>query len=119
MTFKITSDLFETLPALPNIRDHFPPQSRGIRGGLAAFTLIELLLGVTLSAILMMGIVVFVSGSLGSNIAMKKIIEQGNKNEYFEQRLTETIGNIAENGIYATGSNFGVEYLSGIFLATL
>ena len=81
------------------------------------FTLIELLLGVTLSAILMTGIIVFVSSSLGSNIATKRTLEEGNKNSEFEQRLTEVVGNIGENGIYATGSSFG-NYLTGIFLSS-
>lgn len=84
----------------------------------SGFTLIELLLGVTLSAILMTGIVVFVSNSLGSNIATKKALEDGNKNGGFEQRLAEVLGNITGSGIYGTGSSFGGEYLTGIFLAT-
>jgi prepilin-type N-terminal cleavage/methylation domain-containing protein len=53
------------------------------------FTLIELLLGITLSAILMTGIVIFVSSSLGSNMAIKKTLKDGSKNEEFEQKLTE------------------------------
>lgn len=67
----------------------------------------------------MTGIVVFVSSSLGSNMATKKTLEEGNKNEIFEQRLTEVLGNITGSGIYATGANFGGEYLTGVFLATL
>lgn len=42
----------------------------------SGFTLIELLIGVTLSAILMTGIVVFVSSSLGSNMAVKNTLER-------------------------------------------
>lgn len=84
-----------------------------------AFTLIELLIGVTLSAILMTGIVVFVSSSLGSNMATKKVLEEGNKNEGFEQKLSEILGNIMGSGVYATGSTFnGGNYLTGIFLST-
>lgn len=60
----------------------------------SGFTLIELLLAVTLSAILMTGIVVFVSSSLGSNMATKKVLEEGNGNEQFEQHLTEALGNV-------------------------
>ena len=70
------------------------------------FTLIELLLSITLSAILMTGIVVFVSSSLGSNMAIKKTLEESNGNERFNQRLTEVFGNITGSGIYATGSSF-------------
>lgn len=80
--------------------------------------MIELLLGVTLSAILMTGIVVFVSSSLGSSMTIKKSLEEGNKNENFEQRLMEVLGNTTGSGIYATGANFGGEYLTGIFLTT-
>ncbi|HBB27313.1 TPA: hypothetical protein DCZ36_02340 [Candidatus Gracilibacteria bacterium] len=83
------------------------------------FTLIELLIGITLSAILMTSIIVFVSSSLGSNMATKKTLEEGNKNESFEQKLTEVFGNITGSGIYATESSFGGEYLTGAFLATL
>jgi prepilin-type N-terminal cleavage/methylation domain-containing protein len=82
------------------------------------FTLIELLLGVTLSAILMMGIIVFVSSSLGSTMSTKNMLEEGNKNEHFEQKLTETLGNIMGSGVYMTGTNFGGGYFTGIFLAT-
>ena len=71
-----------------------------------AFTLIELLIGVTLSAILMTGIIVFVSSSLGSNMNTKNILEEGNKNEEFNQNLAEVVGNIGTNGIYKTGSIF-------------
>ncbi|PJC56623.1 hypothetical protein CO024_02100, partial [Candidatus Gracilibacteria bacterium CG_4_9_14_0_2_um_filter_38_7] len=83
----------------------------------SGFTLIEVLLAITLSAILMTGIVIFVSSSLGSNMATKKILEDGNKNEKFEQYLTQTLGNITGSGFYATGSIFG-DYLTGIFLST-
>lgn len=82
------------------------------------FTLIELLIGVTLSAILMTGIVVFVSSSLGSTMSTKNILEEGNKNENFEQRLIETLSNTTGSGFYMTGVNFGGEYSTGIFLAT-
>lgn len=82
------------------------------------FTLVELLFAVTLSAVLMAGIVVFVSGSLGSNVATRKLLEDGNKNASFEQRFTEVLGNIAGNGVYATGAAFGGGYSTGIFLAT-
>ncbi len=82
------------------------------------FTLIELLLGVTLSALLMTGIVVFVSSSLGSTMTTKNILEEGNKNERFEQQLTETLGNITGSGVYMTGTNLGGGYFTGIFLAT-
>jgi len=90
------------------------PHSRPYSG----FTLIELLLGVTLSAILMTGIVIFVSSSVGSNMATKQALEDGNKNGNFEQRLTEALGNITGSGIYATGDSFGGEYSTGMFLAT-
>lgn len=82
------------------------------------FTLIELLLSITLSAILMTGIVVFVSSSLGSNMAIKKTLEESNGNERFNQRLTEVFGNITGSGIYATGSSFWEWYLTGAFIAT-
>lgn len=52
-------------------------------------------------------------------MATKKILEEGNKNGGFEQRLTEVLGNITGSGVYATGASFGGEYLTGIFLATL
>ncbi|MDD5377348.1 MAG: prepilin-type N-terminal cleavage/methylation domain-containing protein [Candidatus Gracilibacteria bacterium] len=84
----------------------------------SGFTLIELLLAVTLSAILMTGIVVFVSSSLGSNMATKKVLEEGNGNEQFEQHLTEALGNVTGSGLYATGTTFIGEYLTGIFLET-
>jgi prepilin-type N-terminal cleavage/methylation domain-containing protein len=82
------------------------------------FTLIELLLGVTLSAILMMGIVVFVSGTLGSNLATKRTLEDVNKNDSFEQRFMSVLGNITNSGIYASGGTFGGNYNTGIFLST-
>ena len=72
-----------------------------------AFTLIELLIGVTLSAILMSGIVVFVSSSLGSNVAIKNTLEQGNKNDAFDRRLREVLGNTTGSGIFASGASFG------------
>lgn len=52
-------------------------------------------------------------------MATKKTLEEGNKNESFEQKLTEVFGNITGSGIYATESSFGGEYLTGAFLATL
>lgn len=85
---------------------------------IAGFTLVELLLAVTISAILMTGIVIFVSSSLGANMTAKNTVERGNKNEDFEQSFTRTIGNIMGSGIYATGSSFGGDYLTGIFLKT-
>lgn len=92
----------------------FSPRAQGFAG----FTLIELLLGVTLSAILMTGIVVFVSSSLGSNVAIKKTLEDGNRNGNFEQRLTEALGNVTWSGVYATGAVFVNDYSTGVFLAT-
>ncbi|MDD2891410.1 MAG: prepilin-type N-terminal cleavage/methylation domain-containing protein [Candidatus Gracilibacteria bacterium] len=79
------------------------------------FTLIEILLAITLSSILMTGIVVFVSSSLGSNITTKRILEDGNKNEKIEQHLMQTLGNVST--LYVTGASFG-EYLTGTFLGT-
>lgn len=95
------------------------PLSPWESGGVRAFTLIELLIGVTLSAILMTGIVVFVGSSLGSNMAIKKVLEEGNKNRDFEQRFTEVLGNITGSGLYTTGATFSGGYLTGVFLATL
>lgn len=67
----------------------------------------------------MTGIILFVSSSLGSNMTNKKILEEGNKNRSFEQSLTEVLGNISGNGVYATGASFGGgEYLTGVFLST-
>lgn len=51
-------------------------------------------------------------------MTIKKSLEEGNKNEGFEQRLMEALGNTTGSGIYATGASFGGEYLTGIFLAT-
>ncbi len=85
---------------------------------IAGFTLVELLLAVTLSGILMTGIVIFVSSSLGSNMTAKNTVERGNKNEDFEQSFTRTISNIMGSGVYATGASFGGDYLTGIFLKT-
>jgi len=48
-------------------------------------------------------------------MATKKILEDGNKNEKFEQRLTQALGNVG--AFYTTGTIFG-DYLTGIFLST-
>lgn len=48
----------------------------------------------------------------------KTILEEGNRNEEFTRRLTQTMGNITGSGIYATGASFGGNYLTGVILST-
>lgn len=84
----------------------------------SGFTLIELLIAVMLSAILMTGIVVFVSSSLGSNVAIKNTLEERSKNDLFEERLTESLGNMVGSGVYLTGASFAGGYMTGVFLKT-
>lgn len=96
---------------------NLPPLHMTIKNQ-SAFTLIELLIGVTISAILMTGIIVFVWSSLGSSMTIRNTLEESGKNELFDQRLTQTVGNVTGSGVYATGSNFWGGYLTGIFLRT-
>lgn len=83
-----------------------------------AFTLIELLIAISISAILMTGIIVFVSSSLTPTIKTQKTLEEGNKNNTFESSFRSAFANINGSGVYATGSSFSDGYLTGIFLAT-
>lgn len=66
----------------------------------------------------MTGIITFVSGSLGSIGKTQQTLQEGNKNNTFEQYLRTTFADITGRGIYATGSSFSGEYLTGIFLKT-
>ena len=51
-------------------------------------------------------------------MSVKNTLEQGNKNERFEQSLGNTFGNVVGSGIFASGSSFGSLYKIGIFLRT-
>ena len=80
------------------------------------FTLIEVLLSVTIAAVLMTGILVFVSSSLGSQHTTEQILQSHNTNNAFEQALGHILGNTTT--IYTSGNTFGGLYLTGIIVGT-
>ncbi|MDD2565930.1 MAG: prepilin-type N-terminal cleavage/methylation domain-containing protein [Candidatus Gracilibacteria bacterium] len=81
------------------------------------FTLVELLIAVTLSALLMTSVMIFTGANIRNSKKNEKILSNSNKNYSFETKLLEVTGNIDTNGIYNSGSSFG-SYSSGIFLST-
>lgn len=81
------------------------------------FTLVELLIAVTLSALLMTSVMVFVWTNIRNSKKNEKILSNSNKNSNFETKLLESIENIDSNWIYNSGSAY-FNYSTWIFLST-
>lgn len=56
-----------------------------------AFTLPELLIGVTISAIIMVGVSIFVSSGIGDAFKIRKNIENNRESADFETALNQTV----------------------------
>lgn len=69
------------------------------------FTLVEVLLSVTIAAMLMTGVLAFVSSSLGSQNAIQKKLSSHTANNSFEEDLSQTLGDVTK--IYTSGSTLG------------
>lgn len=81
------------------------------------FTLVELLIAVTLSALLMTSVMIFTWANIRNSKKNEKILSNSNKNYSFETKLLEVTGNIDTNWIYNSWSSFW-SYSSWIFLST-
>ncbi|MBP8017116.1 prepilin-type N-terminal cleavage/methylation domain-containing protein, partial [Candidatus Gracilibacteria bacterium] len=85
----------------------------GIKSKLYAFSLIELIIAVSISSLLMLSIMIFTGNSIKESVKNEYILTQDNNNLEFEQKILDIISNTSQ--IYYSGSIFG-EYLTGIFL---
>ncbi len=86
-----------------------------MRKKINGFTLIELIIAVTISTILMLSIVVFVSNWIYTIKKNDKILSEDLKNIEFEEEFLKTISNI--NWIYFSWASFW-DYETWIFLKT-
>lgn len=80
-------------------------------------TIIELIIAVTISAMLMSSITLFIWSSMNINTKNEKILSSMNWNIPFDSKLSETIKNIRNEWLLMSWSSFG-NYSSWIFLKT-
>lgn len=80
------------------------------------FTLVELLIAVSISAIVMTSITIFVSSIIRNNAKNEKIINNEAKNITFENKLLSLLDNSNLKLIYS-GSSFGWNYFTWYFLS--
>ncbi len=86
------------------------PSSKG-------FTLIEILIAVTISTLLMVSVMVFIWSSLKSNTKSQKILVSLNSNSDFEQKLLDMVNTISWSWVMMSWSLFS-NYGNSIFLST-
>ncbi len=84
-----------------------------IKSKLYAFSLIELIIAVSISSLLMLSIMIFTWNSIKESVKNEYILTQDNNNLEFEQKILDIISNTSQ--IYYSWSIFW-EYLTWIFL---
>lgn len=80
------------------------------------FTLIEILIAITISAFLMTGVLVFVTNSIERGFSNKKMVESQGDMMNFNAHLSDVLGTVASSGLLATVGTVGNNYGSGMFL---
>lgn len=71
------------------------------------FTLIELLIAVTISALIMTSVLMFTWDMIRSSLKSEKILKNQNNNVVFEDKISEILNNISSGSIIASWSSFG------------
>jgi len=71
------------------------------------FTLIELLIAVTISALIMTSVLIFTWDMIRSSLKSEKILKNQNNSAIFENKLSEVLNNISSGSIIGSWSSFG------------
>lgn len=78
------------------------------------FTLIEILIAVSISAILMTSLTIFISSAVKNNIRNEKLLQNETKNVLFENELIKLTGN-SKLQLINSGASFGWKYYTWYF----
>ena len=79
------------------------------------FTLIEILIAVSVSAILMISLTIFVSSAVKNNLKNEKLLQNETRNVLFENELIKLTGN-SKLQLINSWTSFGWNYLTWYFL---